>query len=404
MATIINNEAVSEGTKFRINNPLLYVPDPGASQALGLADLYFGEPSKDPEQEANQKRVYVAQTQTDGSLKAINQPVETSAGGVPLYNGSPALLAIDGNYSYKARSSGGELVYNFANVDNLSLAESGFVSIIEDTIRTTSNQVVITFPTVDLANSVIDISSSELTTPSQIDSRRLIRDIDYSISNGGTGTITLINGAFPEDTLVTARQNASTSQEGEVVGVGNVYVRPTIASAVATNFNVGDVVRIIAASASNDGLTNDYEVVPSTTGTPDGVNLIQLDNLNLLRLNKTRNKFQTYTEAVGTATIASGVLTIDANAGLTQQVTLTENISSINIANVNSDGATSIVLRLTQDATGSRSVSFSGFFGAGSSAPTLSTDANAQDIILFNNFGGSQFYVFSAGNDFGAIT
>lgn len=401
MATIVNNEATTTGSKFRVSNPLFYVPDPAKSGSLGLAKLYFGEPSKDPLLPENQKRVYVVQA--DGSFKAINQPVRTTAGGVPEYNGSPALLAIDGNYSYKALSSENELAYNSSNIDNLSLSESGILSIISDTVRTTLNQVTITFPNVDLGNSVIDISSSELVDPSLLDSRRLIRDVDFSITDGGNGVITLVS-AFPAGTLVTARQNASTNQTSRLPGVLRMFSIPLISDALPIDFIDGDVVRITSGELAGDGLANDYEVVPSTTGTADGVNLIQLDNLKLLRLNKTRNKFQTYTEANGTASISSGVLNIDVNKGLTQDITLTENVSSITIGNVNTEGATSLTLRLIQDTNGSRSVSFSGFIADSGSPPAISSGAGEIDILVFNNFGGSDFYVFSAGYNFSVIT
>ena len=402
MGTILNNQATTTGNKFRVDNPLFYVADPSRGEPLGLASLYFGVPGKDPQLPANQKRVYVVQD--DGSFKAINQPVKTSAGGIPEYNGSPALLAIDGNYSWKALSSSNELVYNFANIDNLSLSESGVISIIEDTVRTTTNQTSITFPEVDLSNSTINISSTELSDPSLIDSRELIRDIDYAIADGANGIITLIIPAFPAGTLITARQNSSTSQTSRLSGVARVFSVPLISSALPVAFDDGDIVRVTSGDVSNDGLTSDYEVVPSDTGTADGVNLIQLSNLKLLRLNKTRNKFQTYTEMNGTATIASGVLNIDVNNGLTQEVVLTENISSIVIGNVNSDGATSLALRLVQDGNGSRSVSFSGYIAAGGTPPAISSGANEVDVLVFNNFGGTSFYVFGAGNNFSEIT
>ena len=57
-------------------------------------------------------------------------------------------------------------------------------------------------------------------------------------------------------------------------------------------------------------------------------------------------------------------------------------------------------IKIKQDGTGSRSVNFVGIKFAGGVAPTLSTDPDAEDILVFTTFDGSSFYGFLSGADF----
>ena len=402
---IINNNAVSDENRLRLFSPLFYIPRYNSSEALSFAYLYFGEEGKDPTLEENRKKVYVLQE--DGSTISISQPIRTSAGGVPEYNGSYASLAIDGAYSLAVLDSNMQQEYYFASVTNPSFSSAGIFSIKEQMIIATSSQSVFTFSDVDVTQSLIDLSSSEMAVPTSIDSRGLIRDVDYVITDGGEGVITLASSVFPTglpaDAILIARQNVSTSQE-DAVNSAEVYSQPDVATAITVNFSIGDSVKILSDSASNDGLTNDYEVVAGGTGANDGINFIELNNGNQFRLISTRNKFQAYTEATGTATILSGVLSIDVNQGPIQEVTLTENVSSIAFGNVSSSGSTSLQVRLKQDGTGGRSVNFSGFVSAGGVAPALSTGADEEDILIFQTVDASTWHVFVSANNSKVIT
>lgn len=404
--TLINNEAVADETKLRLFSPYFYVPKHDKSGAQGLAYLYFGVEGKDPTLAINQKRVYAIQE--DGSAIAISQPVRTGAGGTPEYNGSYVNLAIDGAYSLAVLDSNSAQVDYFSSIQNPTFSSAGITSIKEDIIQATASQIVFTFPNIDVSQASIDISSSSMVDPSLLDSRTLFKDIDYAVTDGGNGVITLLNVAFPsgapEDALLRARQNVSTAQSNELSNIPRLYVQPDIATAITVNFSVGDTVKILSGSASNDGLTNDYEVVPESTGSADGINFITLSNNLQFRLIKTRNKLQAYTESQGTATILSGVITVDLNNGPVQSVTLTENISSFIFGNVSSEGSTTVQLKIKQDGTGSRSVSFTGFISAGGVAPSLSTGANEEDIFVFQTLdGGSAWYLFSSGSNMAVI-
>lgn len=86
-----------------------YIPNPSIGRALSLADIYVGEPDTDPEIVGNQKQISVQQE--DGSIVTVSQPISTGAGGVPLYNGSPVVILVEGNYSLKILDSGGSQIY-----------------------------------------------------------------------------------------------------------------------------------------------------------------------------------------------------------------------------------------------------------------------------------------------------
>lgn len=99
-----------------INFPILYFPDPNKGRPLFNGQIFVGEPDLDPEIPANQK--IVSFVQEDGTKVPTTQPIVLSAGGVPVYNGSPVRLDVDGNYSIKvlSRAPIGEQVYYIENV------------------------------------------------------------------------------------------------------------------------------------------------------------------------------------------------------------------------------------------------------------------------------------------------
>ncbi len=88
---------------------------------------------------------------------------------------------------------------------------------------------------------------------------------------------------------------------------------------------------------------------------------------------------------------ASGISkTIDWNNGQKQKITLTANCT-LTFADFTS-GVANCVLKIVQDATGSRTVTFPiGVLWEGGTAPTLTTTANAVDILSFY-FDGSYYY------------
>lgn len=395
MSTIINNTAVSDEANLRIENPYLYVADPDKGKPLAGASLYFGLPDFDPVDPEFQKRVYVIQE--DGSAVPIEQPVRTSAGGVPEYEGSPAILAIDGDYSYKVLSSQGEQKYYTPYVSNLSSLSFIGYSNIEDIVVLEDGQQTVTFPRADLSSSDIDIRGEN------IDSAPLYRDEGFSITNGSTGTLKL-DQSYPAGTKIRARQTVNTGEDDNSdVIASTFYTFPNRSSAIISNLQIGDACSILGETTTDDGLGGDrYETVAGGTGPADGLNFINLTNGNQLRLSTGRYSFKTFTETVGQGQITSGTLFIDLDQGTVFEATLTENVSSLLFSNVNdfSGLSSTVTVKIKQDGTGGRSVNFTGIKFAGGTAPAVTADPGAEDIFVFTTFNGSDFYGFLSGADF----
>jgi hypothetical protein len=398
VATIINTLLSSDEGKLRIHNPIIYIPDPDKSGPLGLASVYFGLPDRDPLQVENQKRAYAIQE--DGTALAITQPVMTSSGGVTVHNGTYAAIAIDGDYSFKVIDSSGSQKYYLPTVKNASLLESGIVSIVEDVITLAGGQTSVIFPNADVSVSAIDIDGIPVLPAGTVDSRGLFKEIDYVIANGGSGEITLTT-PYPTGTLIRARQNVSTAQQDTLAGVNRVFSVNTTVLAKSIGFALDDVVKIVGDADVNDGLSSDFIVVPESTGVDDGVNFINLDNLLQLKLIARREKLQTFTESKGTGAILSGVLTFDLNTGTTQEITLTENVTSFVFGNIDTTGrVTTITITFKQDGVGSHGVNFTGIEFAGGTAPTITAAANAKDIIVLTTDDGVNFTGFVSGQNF----
>ena len=97
-----------------INFPILYIPDPGKGRPLFNGQIYVGQPDLDPTVVINQKQLNVIEE--NGTVVPVAQPFVLSAGGVPVYNGKPVRLDVDGNYSIKILSKLGAQVYYIENV------------------------------------------------------------------------------------------------------------------------------------------------------------------------------------------------------------------------------------------------------------------------------------------------
>ncbi len=98
-----------------------------------------------------------------------------------------------------------------------------------------------------------------------------------------------------------------------------------------------------------------------------------------------------------------GTLTLDLENGNVFEIELDENVSTLTISNPPASGkAGSFTLILKQDATGGRTVTWpASVKWAGGTAPTLSTDANAVDILTFiTTDAGTTWYGMLAGEDF----
>lgn len=93
-----------------------YFPDFTTGRPVFNGSIFVGEPDTDPAIPINQKTVTLRQE--SGDTVDVAQPIATSSGGVPTFNGSPAQILADGNYSIKVLNSAGAQVYFVANFFN----------------------------------------------------------------------------------------------------------------------------------------------------------------------------------------------------------------------------------------------------------------------------------------------
>lgn len=90
--------------------PVDYIADPEKFGAVGLGELYIGVVDGDPANNpADRIQVYLSR-QNDTDLP-LPQPIDLSPGGVPYYNGSPATLKVDSEYSIAVLDFLGSQIY-----------------------------------------------------------------------------------------------------------------------------------------------------------------------------------------------------------------------------------------------------------------------------------------------------
>ena len=107
------------------------------------------------------------------------------------------------------------------------------------------------------------------------------------------------------------------------------------------------------------------------------------------------------TGGVKTVSIIDGNLDIDFDYGV-HSVAHNANITSLTFSNVKTDlsSKNEVVVILTQDGTGSRTITSSGYSTAGGLGLDISTTANHINIITFLTIDGINFYGFSNGKNF----
>lgn len=111
----------------RVDTGLQSFPDFSRNQQLANAQIYIGVPDLDPSVLANQYQAYVVQE--NGTQVAVPQPIRTSAGGIPTYNGSPVQIAVSETaYSVKVLSATGSQIYYQPNNTDLALIDAAQVS------------------------------------------------------------------------------------------------------------------------------------------------------------------------------------------------------------------------------------------------------------------------------------
>ena len=93
----------------------MYIPNPTIGRPISGAQLFIGEP--DLVSQDNQKQVSIQQE--DGSIVNIAQPLQTGAGGVILFQGSPVIALVDGQYSMQVLDSSDAQIYYVPKAQDL---------------------------------------------------------------------------------------------------------------------------------------------------------------------------------------------------------------------------------------------------------------------------------------------
>lgn len=107
-------------------------------------------------------------------------------------------------------------------------------------------------------------------------------------------------------------------------------------------------------------------------------------------------------ETVSVNNAASGAVTLNLSNGNIFSLQLTGNITSLGISGAINNTGCSCTIYLTQDATGSRTVSWpASFKWSGGTLPVLSTAANAVDIVVCESIdGGTTWFASLVGKAF----
>ena len=374
----IDNSKTAEESAVRIHNPIFYVPDPEEEGPIEFFQAYFGIVGRDPELEENRKIPYALQE--DGSAVPMEQPLTGSAGGVPVYNGSPISLAVNGSYSLKILDKDGVQKYYFPHVDAVNM--QGFSGVIAEESKTVAGSLSINFDKIEATTA--SFYQSTASDGASFKGELLKKDIDYVVNN--PSRMVLLNPTA-DGVVILGRQMDPTGQIVPVTdGASALFVFEDIAKAKESNLQPGDTVTINGGVASGDRLGgNRYETVLGQPESDDGENNINLDNGNQLKAIENSFVLARYSEATNTVSSVAGSLNLDLSKGNVFKATLTENISSINITNLNPDSSltTTVTLKITQGSTSAYTVSFTGFSFPNGETPTMSESLGARDRYIF---------------------
>ena len=191
---------------------------------------------------------------------------------------------------------------------------------------------------------------------------------NISTSTNSDGTLTITGAAIPTNT------NALTNGAGFIT-----------ASSSDTLTNKGGAVSMFTNDAgylTNNG-NGDITFVGSTITSPSNAD-ITLDpaGTGVINNNATVRFNVGYQEDINALTSSTGI-TVDAALASVHTVTLAHN-TTFTISNLPTGGSVTIII--TQDGTGSNTGAFASTKFAGGT-PTLSTDANAIDVVTIFNDG-----------------
>jgi hypothetical protein len=174
--------------------PQEYIPDFNKDRPLFNAQIFVGEPDTDPEILINRKTVTLRQE--SGDTVDVPQPIRTSNGGVPTYNGSPAQILVDGNYSIKVLDRFGAQEYYYADYfKGLPLVEGDESrinhSLLSDLNAVGGHDAIYSreFNSVSDAVAGIDSSGSAISMTAMLGKTISVKNYYNNVTSGGSGIL-----------------------------------------------------------------------------------------------------------------------------------------------------------------------------------------------------------------------
>lgn len=240
-----------------INWEILYIPDPVKGRPLWNGQIFVGEPDLDPETSPKQLNI----VQETGAVVPVSQPFVLSAGGVPVYNGSPVRLDVDGNYSIRIRDKNGAQTYYVSNVLEGQPVTEGEMNAAFDSQL--SGNVAAQFADVESAVLGEPISYPSLASP-----------FDYSDYEGKTIETVYNNQASKAGgAKYIVKTKAQAAADGDVV---NGYVNHDVSDGIHCAIQkIGDKLDVLSCGIStantptqNTAAIDDARLVAGNKGVP----------------------------------------------------------------------------------------------------------------------------------------
>lgn len=267
----------------------------------------------------------------------------------------------------------------------------------------------------DAANNMVTTSASSISLTTGV--KTIVLAVDLPIPTGGGIRGVAIDTAdnankfyFEVNSYVSATKTITTKAlvADDIEGSGTKtswHVQLSVGRKGDTGSTTLDIngLSAITTPASGDEIAV-YDLSGTANKKISHANLLKVltGSLNGQDNEVSRIDLKDYAEIVSSPAISSGSVTLNFENGNVFDVTLDENLTTMTLSNPPASGDSgSFTLILTQDGTGGRTVAFpASFKWAGGAAPTLTTTANAVDIITGVTLdGGTSYQVFAAGLD-----
>lgn len=211
--------------------------------------------------------------------------------------------------------------------------------------------------------------------------------ISTGVSGLGTGVAAFL--ATPSSANLITAVTDETGSGALVFGTSPTIASPAFSGTTSGTFTLGGSITFpvnVTQNAATQTLTNKTITAPV-------IDLISTATNTSLQLNSgTYQNIQTYTPT------AAGTATLDLSKGNIHHITMPA--GNITIALSNGTAGQCFIVRILQDATGSRTVTwFTTIKWAGGSAPTLTTTASKADTMGFEITGSSTYDGFVVGQN-----